>query len=461
MKRLIIVIFGIITSCSAYIPDASWQVSSPLRVGIMGTGYVGLVTGTCLASCGHHVICADTDHSKIERLQQGTITLYEPALEPLFHKACQRGTLQFTDNPAAAIQSSDIIIIAVGTPCGADGHADMSAVNAVVRTIKENANSFKLICMKSTVPIGTARTIIKTLNTDQLLYISNPEFLREGSAVYDFFHPDRIVIGGCSPISQHLMNQLYEPFITRKIPLLYTDYTSAETIKYASNSFLATKISFINEMANLCDAVGADIFAVAEGIGSDHRIGYSFLNPGPGFGGSCFPKDCLALIATADDHTQALRVIDAALKANEEQKKLPVMKLKALLGPSLAGKTITILGLSFKANTDDIRYSPAITTIELLLQEGALIRVYDPAGMPAMRTLFPGLQYCTDAYDALKNADGALILTEWDEFKKLNLAKVKQLMKTPLLVDARNILSCAELRAHGFVFDTIGRSTQK
>jgi len=445
--------------------QASWRVAHPLNIAVIGTGYVGLVTGTCLASCGHKVMCVDNNSAKINLLNAGHITLYEPGLEPLLHESRDAQRLLFTNDAAHAIQESSIIFIAVGTPCLPSGHADLSAVMAVINVIVNNLNNFKIICLKSTVPIGTANILIKALSTrgitpDRYALISNPEFLREGSAIHDFFNPDRIIIG-LYPDNERIrtmISQLYEPFIARDIPLLYTDHTSAEAIKYAANSFLATKISLINEIANLCDVVGADVFAVAQGIGLDKRIGTSFLRPGPGFGGSCFPKDCLALLTTAHDSNIPLPTIAGALATNEHQQQKPVEKLKKLLGKPLQGLTIGILGLAFKANTDDIRCSPAITTLSLLLEEECVIKAYDPAAIAPMKELFPTIRYCNSITEAVTDVDACIIMTEWDEFRVFPLETLKILMRQPYVIDARNILNTHELKRLGFVFDTIGRS---
>lgn len=430
---------------------------------VIGTGYVGLITGACLADLGHQVICTDIDKKKIDLLNSGIIPIYEPGLDQLVSANVQAQRLSFTSDVEAAIEEADVIFIAVGTPMGDDGCANLTAFNAVFSTIISHLNDYKLICIKSTVPIGVCNSLLEKLKEQEIdpeLYdiVSNPEFLREGSAIHDFMHPDRIIIGTNSENARLCMKELYAPLINANIPCFFTSTSSAEMIKYSSNAFLATKLSFINEIANLCDCTGADISDVAYGMGLDSRISPHFLKPGPGFGGSCFPKDCAALCMVGNTRGCPLRIVETALAVNEQQKRKPVEKLEHLLDYSLQGKTIAILGLAFKNNTDDIRYSPAITTIELLLDKGAHVKAYDPAAIANMKTVFPQIDYETSLYDALTDADAAIIMTEWEEFKTIDLLHAKKLMKSPVIVDSRNLLDPALLKKYNFTFWLLGRN---
>lgn len=437
-------------------------IAEPRTITVLGTGYVGLITGACFAEFGHTVICADTDAAKIDSLHQNIMPIYEPGLAELVARNVDAQRLFFTTAIDKAIEQSDCIFIAVGTPMGADGCADLSALNKAFSMIASHLNSHKIICVKSTVPIGTGSKLLNLLEeqgADPAVYdvVSNPEFLREGSAIYDFMNPDRIVIGAYSQRARDCMKDLYETLIIQGVPCLFTSIASSETIKYASNAFLATKLSFVNEISNLCDQTGADIVDVAFGMGLDKRIGPAFLRPGPGFGGSCFPKDCHALFNMGNMYGVSLNLVSAALQTNEEQKKLPFKKLSKLMDYELTGKTIAVLGLAFKNNTDDVRYSPAITTIELLLAQGALIKAYDPAAIETMRKVFPHIQYCYSPYEAIEGAHGIVIMTEWDEFKSIDIARVSELVKTRILVDARNLLDPLELRKYDFVYAMMGR----
>lgn len=432
-------------------------------IAVVGTGYVGLITGVCLAEFEHTVICVDTDENKIQMLKQGIIPIYEPGLDSLITRLGHTDRLSFTTDFNTAIESADTVFIAVGTPMGSDGCADLSAVNSVMAAIIPHLSTYKLICIKSTVPVGVGSGFEKMLHDahiDSALFdiVSNPEFLREGSAVHDFFHPDRIIIGTESERARVIMKEIYAPLIESHIPCFFTDITSSETIKYASNAFLATKLSFINEIANLCDKSGADIQDVAYGMGLDKRIGPHFLKPGPGFGGSCFPKDCKALGVIGDRYGVALTMVETALAINEAQKKKPVEKLHSLMSGSLEGKTIAILGLAFKNNTDDIRYSPAIDTISMLLAEGAHIKAYDPQAMNNMRAVFSTIDYQDTAYDALYQADAAIIMTEWEEFKNLDLGYMAGIMRSCVVVDSRNLLNPAELQRYNFLYSLMGRA---
>lgn len=435
---------------------------------ILGTGYVGLVSGACLAEIGNSVICADIDTKKIDLLRAGIMPIYELGLEELVARNVEAERLLFTDNVAQAIAMADIIFIAVGTPMGEDGSADLSYINDVIKTISENITSYKIIVTKSTVPIGTGKKIRNQLERDYAIdpnlfsIASNPEFLREGLAVNDFLYPDRLVIGTDSDSALIALCEIYESLITGGTPYVLTDLTTAEMIKYASNAFLSVKISYINEIANLCDATGADVKTVAYAMGLDHRISPAFLNPGPGFGGSCFPKDSQAIVYIAQQHNLPLHTVQAALDANEIQQTKPVEKLQVLmqkkLGETIAGKTIAVLGLAFKANTDDVRYSPAIKTIELLQKNGALVKAYDPVATENMQKIFPDLTYCHSPYEAAAQADAVIIMTDWDQIKQIDFARLKKIMKNAIIVDARNIINPEILKQIGFSCDAIGQS---
>lgn len=436
---------------------------APHTITMLGSGYVGLVSGTCLADFGHHVICADIDINKINKLRLGNIPIYEPGLDELVRRNVQEGRLVFTYDVEFAIRSSSIIFIAVQTPSEKNGSANLTAFEHVIETIVQNLNFKKTIVVKSTVPIGTCNNLkeilIKKYNIspDMFDIISNPEFLREGKAIEDFFNPDRLVVGA-SEQSFPLMKDIYQKLISKNVPLILTDVTTAETIKYVSNSFLGMKISFINEIANLCDRIGIDAYAVARGIGLDKRIGPLFLNPGPGFGGSCFPKDIQALLRTAQEYGISLHTVQATLTANSIQHHKPVEKLLKLMNDNVKGKTIALLGLAFKADTDDIREAPAIKTIQSLLDQHALIKAYDPAAMNNMKNLFPDITYCSSLYEAVTDADAAIVMTEWQEFAVMDLAKVRSLMKQPIVVDARHIINPQVFQDAGFISECIGQS---
>ncbi len=458
MKRLVLCL---LLFSSAYMEAAQSRI-----IGVLGTGYVGLVLGACLADFGHEVICADIDKEKIKMLNQGDIPIYEPGLKEIVDRARKKGNLSFSDDIDTVVNQCQVIFIAVGTPMSEDGKADLSAVRAVAKMIGKNLNGYKVICTKSTVPIGTGkeiREIIKEYaSSDQEFdVVSNPEFLKEGAAVNDFLHPDRVIIGAESERALRIMNEIYAYLTYNNTPFLYTDVTTAETIKYASNSFLAVKISFINEIAHLCDMTGADVKTVAKGMGLDTRIGPKFLNPGPGFGGSCFPKDAQALLHRARSCSIDLKIVKAALEANEDQKKRVFHKLSHLLDYSLHKKTIAILGLAFKANTDDVRHSPAITLIEHLLEHDAIIKAYDPVAMDNMKKVIPDITYARSVEEALTDADAVVVLTEWDEFKSLDLERVAALMNKPVLLDARNIINTQKLARLGFAFENIGHAIVK
>lgn len=438
------------------------QEYAPLKITVLGTGYVGLITGACFADFGHCVRCVDTQTHKIELLNNGVMPIYEPGLEHLVVKNVEQRRLYFSTDIDAALEWADCIFIAVGTPSLADGCADLTAVFKTIDMIIPHLNRYKIICVKSTVPIGTCQKIHDKLNaagikSEYFDVVSNPEFLREGSAIFDFMNPDRLIFGVTSDKAREYMQMIYKPLIDYDFVTLFTNLSSSETIKYASNAFLATKLSFINEIANLCDQTGADIFDVAHGVGLDKRIGSAFLKPGPGFGGSCFPKDCQALCKMGQTYKSSVLIVEAALRVNDQQKLKPFQKLQALM-PELKGKTIGVLGLAFKNNTDDIRYSPAITLIELLRSHNVHIKAYDPAAMKEMTKVFDDLHYCASMYEAIENTDAVVVMTEWDEFKHIDLLKVRTLMRGNVIVDARNLLNTSELKAAGFEFAQIGRN---
>lgn len=432
------------------------------NIAVLGTGYVGLIAGACFADFGNNVICADIIKEKIDTLNNGEIPIYEPGLKELVNKCIKNNNLKFTIDLEYAIKNSEIILIAVGTPMADNGQADLSAIKQVAEIIGKNLNNYKIICTKSTVPIGTGKLIkeiIKNLsNNINFDYLSNPEFLREGSALKDFLEPDRVIIGCESIHAYNIINEIYEPLINKKIPFLFTDVVTAETIKYASNSFLATKVSFINEIAELCEKIGANIELVAKGMGLDSRIGTKFLKPGPGFGGSCFPKDMQALIFLANNLGLNLKVLQASVEANEHQRELIINKLLNLLNYKIKNKKIGILGLAFKANTDDIRCSPSIDIIKKLLNLGAKINAYDPVAMNNTRKVLPNINYCQSAYEAIVNVDAILILTEWPEFMNLDLKIVGELVSNKIILDSRNILDSNTTRKFGFKFDNIGNA---
>src|SRR3990172_1085790 len=450
------------------LPPLFLSAQSDKVITIVGTGYVGLVSGACLAEIGNSVICTDVDTKKIELLRDYIMPIYELGLEDLVERNVEAGRLMFTDDVSQAIEMGDIIFIAVGTPMGEDGNADLSYINAVIKTIADSLNSYKIIVTKSTVPVGTGKKIRAQLEEnygiDPSLFsiVSNPEFLREGLAVNDFLYPDRLIIGTDSDSALIALCEIYETLIAGGTPYVLTNVQTAEMIKYASNAFLSVKISYINEVANLCDATDADVKTVAYAMGLDHRISPAFLNPGPGFGGSCFPKDSQAIVYIAREHNLPFHTVQAALDANVVQQGKPVEKLQALvqreLHEDLAGKTIAVLGLAFKANTDDVRYSPSIKTIELLLEQGAIVRAYDPIAMNNMSKIFPGLMYCTSPYEAATTADAVVIMTDWDEIKQIDFVRLKKVMRNAIIVDARNIVNPETLKQLGYACDAIGQS---
>ncbi len=432
-----------------------------MKVCVIGTGYVGLVSGSCLANLGLDVICADVDKAKIKVLLDGGIPIYEPGLEEVVHRNVHAGRLRFTTDVGAAVRGAEVVFLAVGTPPLPDGSADMRFVFDAVRTFSENHTGYQVIVTKSTVPAGTGARIEEILLArhpkDSFCVVSNPEFLREGSAVSDFTNPDRIVVGCDDPKGLEIMKRLFKPQTDQNVRLLITNRISAELIKYASNGFLSVKISFINEVSRLCEEVGADVMDVARGMGMDSRIGPRFLSPGPGYGGSCFPKDTRALLDVARARKVPLRVVEAAVAANEDQIQRSLNKISKAFG-GVKGKTIALLGLAFKSDTDDIRESPAVKIAGALLEEGAMVRAYDPAAAGNAVKELPGLKACEDPYDAAHGADGLIIATEWNEFKKLDWPRLKTALKNPVVVDLRNLHDPREVREGGFEYFSVGRS---
>jgi len=472
-----------------------------MKIAIIGTGYVGLVTGTCLADFGLSVTCVDQDETKISLLNSGGVPIYEPNLAPLIEKNVSAGRLSFTTDLEKAVKQSKIIFIAVGTPSNDDGSANLKQIEKVAQQIAASMNEYKVIVNKSTVPIGTATKIKEIISKSQNVIarseaslpqrkqgkqsqhssvipasshvipakagihpsfpvefdvVSNPEFLREGSAVYDFTHPDKIVIGTTSDKALKIMQEIYRPLYLIDTPFVITNPETAELIKYACNSFLATKITFINEIANLCDKVGADVHQIAKAMGLDGRISPKFLHPGPGYGGSCFPKDTEALYHFSSTCGYEFKLLKGVISANKRQRELMVEKVKYHLG-DLKGKTIAILGLAFKQNTDDIRKSPSIDIIKLLLKEGARIRCFDPLAMDNTKKILPDLTYCQDEYETAQESDALVIVTEWNQFRNLDLSKIKKLLKTPIILDLRNLYEPATLKSLGFIYEGVGR----
>ncbi len=444
-----------------------------MRISVIGTGYVGLVTGTCLAESGNDVICMDIDERKIEMLNSGKVPIYEPGLEELIKRNVAHDRLTFTTDMSKAVKKSEIIFIAVGTPPGEDGAADLKHVLDATRQIGRHMNGYKIIINKSTVPVGTAEKVkaaVAAKTTHSFDVVSNPEFLKEGSAIEDFMKPDRVVIGADSARAMEIMQDLYAPFIRKGDRTLVMDIRSAEMTKYASNAMLATKISFINEMAIICASLGADIDNVRKGMGYDKRIGFEFMFPGVGYGGSCFPKDVKALVQTARDHGVEAKVLKAVEAVNEQQKSLlssMIIKHFAAMGTKkgvrtakpLAGKTVAVWGLAFKPRTDDMREAPSVVIINNLLRAGATIKVHDPVAMNEARKIFKKrIQFSEDDYEILRGADALAVVTEWSEFRTPDFKKIKKLLKKPLIFDGRNIYNKAELRKLGFTYYSIGRT---
>ncbi|MBL8697729.1 MAG: UDP-glucose/GDP-mannose dehydrogenase family protein [Alphaproteobacteria bacterium] len=436
-----------------------------MRVTMIGTGYVGLVTGACFSEFGVDVTCVDKDVAKIDRLKRGEIPIFEPGLDQLVAKNAAAGRLKFTTDLKSAVPGADAVFIAVGTPSRrGDGHADLSYVYAAAEEIGRALTGYAVVVTKSTVPVGTGREVSRRIKAvapkAEFDVVSNPEFLREGAAISDFMRPDRVVIGAESERARAVMRDLYRPLYLIETPIVFTSLETSELIKYAANTFLATKITFINEIADLCDKVGADVHDVAKGIGLDGRIGRKFLHPGPGYGGSCFPKDTLALVKTAQDHGSPLRIIETVVDINDKRKAAMAQRIVEACGGSVAGKTIAILGLTFKPNTDDMRDAPSLSIIPELQKAGARIRAYDPEGMHGeARQMLPGVEFCDSAVAAMTGADAMALLTEWNEFRALDVTKIKQLLKAPIVVDLRNVYSPADMVAAGFTYRSIGRPT--
>ena len=432
-----------------------------MQISVVGTGYVGLVVGACLAETGNNVYCADVDQKKIDALKQNVIPIYEPGLDALVERNQRAGRLTFTTDVPEAIRQSEVVFIAVGTPPDEDGSADLRHVLAVAETIGRSMKREMVIVTKSTVPVGTASKVAECVErTAQLPFhmCSNPEFLKEGAAVDDFMYPDRVVLGVETDHARSVMAELYAPFVRTGKPLIFMDIASAEMTKYAANAMLATRISFMNEVANLCERVGANIDFVRKGIGSDSRIGPAFLFPGPGYGGSCFPKDVKALVRTARDNGACLRVLESVEAVNDDQKHRLFQKLQEAIGPELRGRRVAVWGLAFKPNTDDMREAPALTLIEDLLGAGATVAAHDPVAMPeARRRLGSSVTFAESSYDALASADALAIVTDWNEYRHPDFARIKNTLRRPVIVDGRNLYSTAKMTELGFQYHSIGR----
>lgn len=433
-----------------------------MNIVMVGSGYVGLVSGACFADFGHNVTCVDKDARKIEALNEGRIPIYEPGLAELVAKNMRSGQLSFTTELAEPVSTADAVFIAVGTPSRrGDGHADLSYVHEAAREIARAVKGFTVVVTKSTVPVGTGddveRIIGETNNEADVAVASNPEFLREGAAISDFKRPDRIVVGTDDDRARKVMNEVYRPLFINASPMMFTSRRTAELIKYAGNAFLAMKITFINEIADLCEKVGANVQEVARGIGADNRIGSKFLHAGPGYGGSCFPKDTVALVKTAQDNDAPLRLIEATVAVNDSRKRAMARKIISAMGGDVRGKTIAILGLTFKPNTDDMRESPALSIVQALQDAGAIIRAYDPEGMEQAKQFMTDVAYCKNAYEAAKDASAIALITEWDQFRALDFKRLKKAVAVPLLVDLRNVYRPEEVSRHGFTIVGIGR----
>jgi UDPglucose 6-dehydrogenase len=435
-----------------------------MRITMIGTGYVGLVSGACFSDFGHTVTCVDKDAAKIARLKNGSIPIFEPGLEPMVERNIAAGRLFFETEPGPAIRSADAVFVAVGTPSRrGDGFADLSYVYDAARDIAREMNGFTVVVTKSTVPVGTndeVEAIIRKNRPDaDFAVVSNPEFLREGAAIEDFKRPDRVVVGTEDARARRVMGEVYRPLFINETPIMFTGRRTAELIKYASNAFLATKITFINEMADLCEQVGANVQEVARGMGLDRRIGSKFLHAGPGFGGSCFPKDTAALVAIGQRHNSPVRIVDTVIALNDARKAAMADKIVAACGGSVKGKTVAVLGLTFKPNTDDMREAPSLVILPALAAQGAQVRAYDPAGMAEARKLLPDLQTAVDPYACVNGADALVILTEWDQFRALDLGRVKAAMRSPAVVDLRNIYKPDDMAARGFAYVSVGRES--
>lgn len=436
-----------------------------MKVVMVGAGYVGLVSGVCFADFGHDVICVDKDANKIDALNAGEMPIYEPGLSELVATNVKAGRLKFTTDLASAMQNVDAVFIAVGTPSRrGDGFADLTYVYAAANEISHYIKDYTVVVTKSTVPVGTGDEIneilLKTHKSDMFSVVSNPEFLREGAAISDFKHPDRIVIGLEGSKAKSVMQELYRPLFINETPILFTRRRTSELIKYAGNAFLATKITFINEIADLCEAVDADVQDVARGIGLDKRIGGKFLHAGPGYGGSCFPKDTIALVRTADEAGASLSIVKSVIEANTRRKEKMASKISEALGGDLAGKTIAVLGLAFKPNTDDMRDAPSLTILPILQEKGAKIRAYDPESMHEAKEHLPDVEYVDNPYDCITAADALVILTEWDQFRALDLTRVKSSLASSIIIDLRNIYRSKDMQALGFDYHSVGRPTK-
>ncbi|MFN3659248.1 MAG: UDP-glucose dehydrogenase family protein [Pseudolabrys sp.] len=434
-----------------------------MRVAMIGTGYVGLVSGACFADFGHEVTCVDKDGAKIAALERGEMPIYEPGLGELVAANARAGRLKFTTDLKPAVAAAEAVFIAVGTPSRrGDGHADLSFVYDAAREIAQSLDGFTVIVTKSTVPVGTGdeveRIIRETRPEADCAVVSNPEFLREGAAIRDFKHPDRIVVGTVEARAREVMTELYRPLYLNRAPLMFTDRRTAELIKYAANAFLATKITFINEIADLAEKVGADVQEIARGIGLDNRIGAKFLHAGPGYGGSCFPKDTLALLKTGQDHEAPLRIVEAVVAVNDARKRAMARKVSAALNGDVRGRTIALLGLTFKPNTDDMRDAPSLPLITALQDMGAKVRAYDPQGMEQAKPLVSNVTFCADAYACAQGASALVIVTEWEQFRALDFDRLKGIMERPVLVDLRNVYRPEEAAREGFVYESIGRA---
>jgi UDPglucose 6-dehydrogenase len=437
-----------------------------MRITMIGTGYVGLVSGACLSDVGHDVVCVDKDQRKIDALKKGVMPIYEPGLDALVARNVAAGRLSFTTELAPAVDGADAVFIAVGTPSRkADGHADLSYVYGAAREIAEAVTGPVVIVTKSTVPVGTGdevERIVRAANAAaEFAVVSNPEFLREGAAIDDFMKPDRVVIGTDDARARDVMQKIYAPFEGPNSPLLFTARRTSELIKYAANAFLSIKITFINEVADLCEAVGADVRDVSRGIGLDNRIGAKFLNAGPGYGGSCFPKDTLALLKTAEDYAAPIRVVDVVVQVNEARKRAMGRKVLKAMGGDPRGRTVAVLGLTFKPNTDDMREAPSLSIIRALQDAGCKIRAHDPEGEEQARELLTDVTFADDAYAAAQGADAVALVTEWDEYRGLDLKRLAAAMATPVFVDLRNVYQRAEAEAAGFIYEAVGRGARE
>jgi UDPglucose 6-dehydrogenase len=435
-----------------------------MKITMIGAGYVGLVSGTCFADFGHSVTCVDLDQRKIDALLSGIMPIYEPGLAELVASNVASGRLSFTTDLKAGVAGADAVFIAVGTPSRrGDGHADLTYVYQATRDIASAITGPLVVVTKSTVPVGTGDEVERILRDAapdaEVAVVSNPEFLREGAAISDFKRPDRIVIGTTDARAKLVMQDIYRPLYLNQAPLLFTERRTAELIKYAANAFLATKITFINEMADLCEAVGADVQDVARGIGLDNRIGSKFLHAGPGYGGSCFPKDTLALLKTAEDHDVPSRIVEAVVQVNDSRKRAMGRKIIQAMGGEARGKTVGLLGVTFKPNTDDMRDAPSIAIAQALQDAGANVVAYDPEGMEAAKSVMPGVTFKSDPYAVAEGADALALVTEWDAFRALDLAKIAKTMNSPVLVDLRNVYKAEEARRHGLRYTSIGRPT--